>query len=511
MDFFGIATIPGWLVTILLFLTTMCLYSLYCQTFFWRFGIPGPRPTLFLGNFMLYMKKGVLKADIEMVEKHGKFFGQYFGNMSSLLVSDVDIIKQICIKDFSKFPNRLAEGDNNDPYLKDAVSIARDEHWKFLRSSISPTFSSGKMRQMMTLLQKCVNDMVEKMKKDTENGEVVDVCKYCGSFSMDVIASTAFGIDVDAQNDPDNAFIKNAKKAFSSGFKNPMVLLIIFFPFTRRLLPYLKISTMSKDMANFFNSAVNTVIEERRSDNTKRQDLLGLMLNAHTDKEKSEENIELSSSTLKDFKKRPLTNNEILANSLIFFLAGYETTANVLSFVLYCLALYPDYADKVRHEVADNIGKEKPTYDNVSKLQYLDMFICEVLRLYGSAARFNRITEEDIEIGGYKIPKGTDIQFPVGAIHRDPELWPEPEVFDPERFTPENKEKRHPYAWLPFGVGPRNCVGMRLALIELKMAAVTMIQNFTVVRCDETEVPITFDKGGFIKAQNGIKLKLEKK
>ncbi|VDI83248.1 cytochrome P450, family 3, subfamily A [Mytilus galloprovincialis] len=511
MDFFGIATIPGWLITILLFFMAMCLYSLYCQTTFWRLGIPGPRPTLFLGNIMEFVKKGVLQTDLDNLQKHGKIFGNYAGNLASLTICDVDIIKQICIKDFSKFPNRIAKGDNTDPYMKDAISLARDEHWKFLRSSISPTFSSGKMRQMMPLLQKCVNDMVEKLKKDTENGEVVDVCKYCGSFSMDVIASTAFGMDVDAQNDPDNAFIKNAKKAFSSGLKNPMLLFVLFFPFTRGILSYFKLSTLSKEMATFFHAAVNTAIDERKSESSKRQDLLGLMLNAHTDKEKSEENIELSSTTLKDFKKRPLTTNEILANSLTFFLAGYETTANALSFVLYCLALYPDYADKVRHEVADNIGKEKPTYDNVSKLQYLDMFVCEVLRLYGPAARFNRTTEEDVAIGGYKVPKGTDIQFAIGVIHRDPEFWPEPEVFDPERFTPENKEKRHPYAWLPFGVGPRNCVGMRLALIELKMAAVTMIQNFTVVRCDETEVPITFDKGGFIKAQNGIKLKLEKK
>ncbi|CAG2220223.1 unnamed protein product [Mytilus edulis] len=308
----------------------------------------------------------------------------------------------------------------------------------------------------MPLLQKCVNDMVEKLKKDTENGEVVDVCKYCGSFSMDVIASTAFGMDVDAQNDPDNAFIKNAKKAFSSGLKNPMLLFVLFFPFTRGILSYFKLSTLSKEMATFFHSAVNTAIDERKSESSKRQDLLGLMLNAHTDKEKSEENIELSSTTLKDFKKRPLTTNEILANSLTFFLAGYETTANALSFVLYCLALYPDYADKVRYEVADDIGKEKPTYDNVSKLQYLDMFVCEVLRLYGPAARFNRTTEEDVAIGGYKVPKGTDIQFAIGVIHRDPEFWPEPEV---------------------------------------------LIQKGS----------ITFDKGGFIKAQNGIKLKLEKR
>ncbi|CAG2220224.1 CYP5A [Mytilus edulis] len=341
----------------------------------------------------------------------------------------------------------------------------------------------------MPLLQKCVNDMVEKLKKDTENGEVVDVCKYCGSFSMDVIASTAFGMDVDAQNDPDNAFIKNAKKAFSSGLKNPMLLFVLFFPFTRGILSYFKLSTLSKEMATFFHSAVNTAIDERKSESSKRQDLLGLMLNAHTDKEKSEENIELSSTTLKDFKKRreyihsyhiinfqkgwrgkvrkhttnndyiswkALTTNEILANSLTFFLAGYETTANALSFVLYCLALYPDYADKVRYEVADDIGKEKPTYDNVSKLQYLDMFVCEVLRLYGPAARFNRTTEEDVAIGGYKVPKGTDIQFAIGVIHRDPEFWPEPEV---------------------------------------------LIQKGS----------ITFDKGGFIKAQNGIKLKLEKR
>lgn len=510
MDVFGLITLPAWLAVILLVtaasFTLFTIYTIYCQTFFWRKGIPGPTPTPYLGSFSLFIKKGVIGTDIEITRTYGKVAGLYVGNLPSVLVSDVDLIKQLCIKDFSKCPNRtLPLGE--DKYLKGGMSLTRDENWKFIRSSLSPAFSSGKIRQMVPIMQHCADSLVKKLKEDTSNGETIDICPYCGAYSMDVIASTAFGMDIDVQNNKDSDFVKNSKIVFSRGLANPLVLLMIFMPFLRFVLPKLNMSFFPKKVAKFFISVVDTVVADKKSDKEARKDLMWLMMNAHKDIGKSED--EYASESRFNFQKRPLTSQEILANSLIFFLAGYETTANVLSFVMYNLAIYPEYADEVTREVDENIGKEKPTYDNVSKLAFLDQFTSEVLRLYGSASRFNRILEEDIVLNGYKIPKDTDVQFPVTAIHRDPELWPDPEVFDPSRFLPENKDKRHPYAWIPFGVGPRNCVGMRFALTELKMATVALVQNFKLLKCDETEVPITFHKGGFIKAQNGIKIKLQ--
>uniref|UniRef100_A0A8W8ME95 Uncharacterized protein n=1 Tax=Magallana gigas TaxID=29159 RepID=A0A8W8ME95_MAGGI len=105
----------------------------------------------------------------------------------------------------------------------------------------------------------------------------------------------------------------------------------------------------------------------------------------------------------------------------------------------------------------------------------------------------HRLAERDIVIEGYTVPNGTDISFPIYSIHRDPRFWENPTKFDPERFTPENKAKRHPYAYLPFGHGPRSCIDMRLALVEMRLAIVSILQQYRFKTCEETEVSKKLD------------------
>ncbi|OPL20960.1 cytochrome 3a11 p450, partial [Mytilus galloprovincialis] len=142
-------------------------------------------------------------------------------------------------------------------------------------------------------------------------------------------------------------------------------------------------------------------------------------------------------------------------------------------------------------------------------MDYLDRVFSETLRLYAPGGRTDRHVEKDMTVNGYKIPKNAEIMIPIHAIHRDPEFWGEPDKFDPERFTPENKAKRHPYCYLPFGHGPRSCIGMRLAQVEAKYALVYILQHYRFKTCTETEIPIQLTKGGVTKPVNDIKLKLE--
>ena len=140
--------------------------------------------------------------------------------------------------------------------------------------------------------------------------------------------------------------------------------------------------------------------------------------------------------------------------------------------------------------------QEEVDYDVLQKLPYLDMIIQESMRYYSAAVKVNRVCSKDTVINGIMIPKGTIITIPLQMIHKDPEYWPEPEKFDPERFTPEQKAKRHPYVWQPFGMGPRNCVGMRLGLMELKITLVYLIHHFTLHPCEKTNTPIMRQKFG---------------
>lgn len=139
------------------------------------------------------------------------------------------------------------------------------------------------------------------------------------------------------------------------------------------------------------------------------------------------------------------------------------------------------------------------------------MVISEALRLYPPGFRFAREIDHDCEVNGQFLPKGATIEIPAGFLHHDPEYWPEPERFIPERFTPEAKAKRHPFVYLPFGAGPRNCVGMRLAQLEIKMALVHLIHKYNVVACTETKVPLELKSTSTLGPKNGIFVKITRR
>ncbi|OWF51034.1 Cytochrome P450 3A31 [Mizuhopecten yessoensis] len=228
-------------------------------------------------------------------------------------------------------------------------------------------------------------------------------------------------------------------------------------------------------------------------------DFLGITVKAEkgdepTEEEKGDEVLKENdaSETSSTWTRKTLTVEEITAQATLFFVAGYDTTSNTLCFLVYHLVLCPEICDNLLQEIDDKLNGQAPNYDNVAKLSYMEMCIHETMRLFPAASRLDRVANNDVTIGNIRIPKGMTINIPVGAIQMDPEYWPEPEKFDPERFTPEAKAYRDPFVFMPFGAGPRNCVGMRLALLELKIAIVRILQNYRPVTSPKTKRHITF-------------------
>lgn len=157
--------------------------------------------------------------------------------------------------------------------------------------------------------------------------------------------------------------------------------------------------------------------------------------------------------------RRRLTNSEILSQSILFVLAGYETTAMTLSYLAYNLATHPESQEKLIREIDQVLEKHdgKIGYESVAEMTYLDMVVDETLRMYPPAPRLDRAAGADYEYENIKIKKGEIICVPIYAIHHDPELFPEPDQFKPERFADENKKQKDGISFLSFGAGPRNC------------------------------------------------------
>nr|XP_002734346.1 PREDICTED: cytochrome P450 3A41-like [Saccoglossus kowalevskii] len=336
---------------------------------------------------------------------------------------------------------------------------------------------------------------------------------------MDCIASAAFGLQVDSQNNPDDQFVKYAKSILNFNIYNPLLLIILVFPSTSKFLERVfGYQIISKETVAFFVDVIEKAMEFRHGDGedqeTKRVDFLQLMLNAHkdndseiTDDEKLDENHDFDF-----YKEHGLSKDEILGHSFLFFLAGYDTVSSCLSFTSYLLATNVEVQDRLVDEINDTLQDcHQLSFEVISKMNYLDMVLCESLRLYPPAVVTDRRCCRDTEIGGVFLKKDMRIIVPIWVIHHDPELWPEPDRFLPERFTKEEKEKRHPLAWMPFGIGPRNCIGMRFALMEAKIALIKVLQKFRLEPCSKTEIPPKLKKGGLLDAQNGFWLRMTKR
>ncbi|KAK2502976.1 hypothetical protein MC885_018043 [Smutsia gigantea] len=459
------------------------LYGTYSHGLFKKLGIPGPTPLPLFGTVLSY-RKGFWDFDEKCFKTYGKMWGFYDGRQPVLAITDPDMIKAV----LKLGPVGL---------MKSAITASEDEEWKRIRALLSPTFTSGKLKEMFPIIGQYGDVLVRNLRKEAEKSTPVTMKDIFGAYSMDVITSTSFGVNVDSLNNPQDPFVENAKKLLRFDFLDPLFLSIILFPFLTPVFEVFGITLFPPKITDFFAKSVKRIKESRLKDTQKhRVDLLQLMINSQNSKEMD--------------GHKALTDMELVAQSIIFIFAGYETTSSVLSFIMYLLATHPDVQQKLQEEIdATFPNKTLPTYDALVQMEYLDMVVNESLRLFPVAGRLERVCKEDVEIKGVLIPKGTVVMVPIFILHKDPELWPEPEEFRPERFSKKNKDSINPYIYMPFGSGPRNCIGMRFALLNMKLAIVRVLQNFSFKPCKETQIPLKLSNQGLIQPQKPIVLKVE--
>ncbi|XP_019717798.1 cytochrome P450, family 3, subfamily A, polypeptide 65 [Hippocampus comes] len=495
MDFLFSAT--TWTLLALV-VALVVIYGYWPYNTFQRLGIPGPRPVLFFGNMLSY-RKGFIHFDMECHKKYGKIWGIFDGRQPVLCIMDPAVIKTVLIKEcYSLFTNRRNFRLNGPLY--DAVSIAEDENWKRIRSILSPSFTSGRLKEMFVIMKRHSANLVSSMKKKADLNQALDLKEFFGPYSMDVVTSTAFSVDLDSINNPSDPFVTNIKKMLKFDFFNPLFLMIAFFPFLGPFFEKMEFSFFPAAAFDFFFAALQKIKSSRESSGRgTRVDFLQLMIDSQKNHNSLEEDM-----------KKGLSDHEILSQAMIFIFAGYETSSSSLSFLAHNLATNPHVMKKLQDEVdATFPNKAAVQYSELMEMEYLDMVINESLRVYPIVQRLERVAKASIEINGVVIPKDMAVVVPTWPLHRDPDLWPQPEKFQPERFSKENKDSLDPYVYLPFGAGPRNCIGMRFAMVSMKLAIVEILQRYNFCMCDETEVPIEMDVQGLLMPKRPIKLKLE--
>ncbi|XP_041959594.1 cytochrome P450 3A27-like [Alosa sapidissima] len=483
-----------------LFLGLLTAYGVWPYRLFKNLGIPGPTPLPFLGTLLEY-RKGFTQFDTKCFKKYGKLWGIFDGRQPILSVLDKTIIKTVMVKEcYSLFTNRRNLRINGP--LNDAVSVVEDDDWRRIRSVLSPSFTSGRLKEMFGIMKTHSKTLVRNLRREAVQGKPVDLKEFVGAYSMDVVTSTAFSVDIDSLNNPNDPFVTNIKELFKFNIFNPFLLLIMFFPFTIPLLEKMNFSLRPAGVMDFFYTSLRKIKAERETSSQKsRVDFLQLMMDS--------QGSETEGNQREETPNKGLSDHEILSQSLIFIFAGYETTSSTLSFLFYNLATNPETLEKLQQEVDQVFPDKAPvSYEGVMQMEYLDSVLNETLRIFPVVPRVERVSKRTVDINGIAIPKGTVVMVPVYVLHRDPDVWSDPESFKPERFSKENKESIDPYTYMPFGLGPRNCIGMRFALVSMKLVVVEVLQRFTVATCEETQVPMELDNQGLLAPKEPIKLKL---
>ncbi|CAG2181433.1 unnamed protein product, partial [Oppiella nova] len=317
------------------------------------------------------------------------------------------------------------------------------------------------------------------------------------------IATCAFATKTNAHNDLDSPFVLNARKVFNFNIIKILSLIVLPKFLSKRIFG----GNKDKTGVEFFFETARQIISTRRQSKQKYNDFIQLLMDVEKDGDMTRDEADIHEShyvnqgeeELESEKKalnvnlinKQLTEYEILAQAFVFLLAGYETTATTLTFCTYELALNQDIQDKLWEEINSAVDSNgEISYEELTRLPYLDAVLSETLRLHPPAQRLPRLASTDYKLGetGITLLKGQQIEFPIHGIHHLEEYYPNPFQFNPDRFMPENRHNIIPYTYLPFGAGPRNCIGMRFALLEAKLGLAHIIRKYRFFRTPNTDV-----------------------
>ncbi|XP_076241481.1 putative cytochrome P450 6a14 [Calliopsis andreniformis] len=483
----------------------LSLYYYFASAFnVWKnLNIPGPTPSLIFGNMKNSIKrKCAVSEDLKAwydKYKHEPLFGLYIRSQPLLIVNDLDLIKDILIKDFSLFADRgLPVFPKVEP-LGEHLFVLKPEKWRPIRMRLSPVFTSGKLKEMFPLIVECGNHLKKYLEIIVARNEPVDCRDLTAKYTTDVIGSCAFGIDMNSLSDEDNEFRRMSKKILSPSLKQSTR------DFCRQFLPRLYTLfghwLQNTEEDKFFTKVIVDTIKYRKENNVTRLDFVNLLIDIKEHPEKLE-NIEATDSLL-------------TAQALLFFIAGFETSSATISHALYELAQHHDIQDKLRNEIRETSAKlgHVVTYEHLKEMKYLDKVFKETLRKYPALGMLMREVLENYTFRGTKItiPKGTNIWIPVYGIQMDPNIYPKPEIFDPHRFDEAAEAARHPMSFLPFGDGPRNCIGARFAHLQSKVGLITILRDYKVDVCEKTRIPYKMEERSFlITLKGGVPLKITK-
>lgn len=359
--------------------------------------------------------------------------------------------------------------------LGEGLLTSEDEAHLRQRRMMQPAFHH---RKIATYADQMVRH-TQALSQSWRNGETYDLSHEMMTVTLAIVAEALFGSDVSGESDEIGEALTTVIGAFNA-LTNPFAQLLLKFPlpYTRRIEAAIR----------RLNETIYRVIRERREKGTEEGDLLGMLLAVQDE--------EGDGSRFSDAQVRD--------EAMTLFLAGHETTANALTWTFHLLSQHPEVEARFHAELAEVLQGRPPTFEDVPRLKYTEMLFAEAMRLRPPVWAFGRQALQDFELGGYLIKQDSLLILSPWVMHHDPRWWPEPDRFDPLRFSPEQKAGRNKFTYFPFSHGPRNCIGEPFAWMEGALILATLGQAWRLERVPEH--PVVLDPLFTLRPKHGLKM-----
>ena len=386
------------------------------------------------------------------------------------LINHPDFIKHVLVSNGRNYN----KDTHLNKYMLQAITgqgllTSENPLWRKQRRLIQPTFHRHNLTKFADLMAEATNQMLAGLETHAAQNEPVDIAREMITLTLNIVSRALFGYDIDQQSSRIGQAVNT--------------LVEIAKPKRRRF----------QEMAKVLDDIVYGLIQQRRQQpHSEQLDLLDMLIQAR---------YEDSDDSMGDQQIR----DEVMS----LLIAGHETTANTLSWLWYLLGQHPEVADQIEAELDNALNGRLPTIADFPHLPYSHKVIKESMRLYPSAWSISRRALSDDEIGGYHIPADAIVALSPYTLHRHPAFWPEPEIFDPERFTPEREAERHHYAYIPFGAGARKCIGDQFALMESIIIMPMTLQRFRLHLVPD--FPVEEDALVTLRPKHGIMMTVTKR
>ena len=409
--------------------------------------VPGPKSFWPVGHVVQF-RRDPLALLTRLAREYGDVVRFLAATQPVYLLNHPDHVRDVLVTHHARFKKGRAL-QRAKRLLGEGLLTSEGEFWRRQRRLAQPAFH----RQRVNSYAGTMVEHAEKTSARWRDGETLDVAAEMMRLTLAVVGKTLFDADVESDADEVGAALSEVMSLFG----------YLMLPFSELLekLPLPPRRRFERARARL-DAVIYRIIEERRREGRDRGDLLSTLLHA-VDEEGD---------------RTGMTDEQLRDEVMTLFLAGHETTANALAWTWYLLSQNPEAEARLHAELEEVLSGRPPTAEDLPRLRYTEMVLAEAMRLYPPAWILGRRALEAYEVGGYNIPRGSLVILSPYVMHRDPRFYPEPERFDPERWTPEARAARPQFSYFPFGGGPRRCIGEGFAWMEMVLVVATLAQRW---------------------------------